>query len=136
MSWSADSRLAEKIRERVANVVLFELQDPRITFPTITRVKLSKDKAHCKVYYTVYGSDADRTKTAHALTDARGFIQREVARVLQTRITPQLSFLYDESVERSLRMEGILKELKKDRGEDESNEEGGSTPDDSDSDGD
>jgi len=136
MGWSADSRLAERIRERVANVILFELQDPRITFPTVTRVKLSKDRAFCKVYYTVYGTEADRTKTRHALTDARGFIQREVARVLHTRVTPQLSFLYDESVEGGLRMQGLLKELKNERGEVESNQEGDPLPDDPEPDGD
>lgn len=136
MGWSAASRLAEKIRERVANVILFELHDPRITLLTVTRVKLTRDKAYCKVYYTVYGSNADRTKTAHALEDACGFIQREVAHMLNTRVTPRLSFVYDQSIEGGLRMHGLLKDLKNEREEAENQKEGGSMPDDSDPDGD
>jgi len=136
MGWSADSRLAERIRERVANVVLFELQDPRITFPTITRVRLSKDRSACKVFFSVLGSEADRTKTTKALEDARGFIQREVAKVLHVRAMPILSFHYDESVEGGLRMEGLLNNLKNERDEAEIKKEGGLAPDDSDPDGD
>ena len=136
MGWSADSRLAEKIRERVANVVLFELQDPRITFPTITRVRLSKDRSACKVFFSVLGTDADRTKTTMALEDARGFVQREVAKVLHIRSMPILSFHYDDSVEGGLRMEGLLNDLKNQRDEAESTEEGGLAPDDPVPDGD
>lgn len=129
MSWSADSRLAERIRARVAHVVLYELQDPRITFPTITRVRLAKDLSTCRVYYSVLGSEADRKKTAHALEDARGFVQRQVAAVLRTRVTPVLKFEYDESIEGGMRMHGLLKQLKNERGEDETEEEGQEDPD-------
>ncbi|MFH0947362.1 MAG: 30S ribosome-binding factor RbfA [Planctomycetota bacterium] len=128
--------MAERIRERVANVVLFELQDPRITFPTVTRVRLAKDRSTCKVFFSVLGSEADRTKTTRALEDARGFIQREVAKVLHIRTVPILSFHYDESVEGGLRMEGLLKNLKNERDEAEIMKEGDLAPDDPVPDGD
>lgn len=117
MSWSADSRLAERIRQRVANCVLFELQDPRISFITITRVRLAKDLSVCTVFYSVFGTAAERSKTEHALRDARGFVQRVVAKVLHTRTTPHLDFEYDHSIEGGLRMGQLLDQLKEERGE-------------------
>jgi ribosome-binding factor A len=115
VGWSADSRLAERIRERVAQVVLFELQDPRIAFTTITRVRLAKDNSTCEVYYSVLGSDGDRSKTRHALNDARGHVQREVGRILRTRTVPRLSFTEDPSIEGQFRLEGLLKGIESER---------------------
>ena len=130
MSWSADSRLAEKIRQRVANCVLFELQDPRIAFVTITRVRLAKDLSRCQVYYSVLGSEADRAKTEHALKDARGFVQRVVAKVLRTRATPHLEFELDPAIEGGFRMGRLLDQLKDERGEDDEQDDPASTGDD------
>jgi len=110
VGWSADSRLAERIRERVAQIVLYELQDPRIAFVTVTRVRLARDQSVCEVFYSVLGSDADRTKTDRALHDARGFIQREVGKILRTRNIPRLSFSYDPAIEGQFRIEGLLRE--------------------------
>ncbi len=116
MSWSAESRLAEKIRARVANVVLFELQDPRIHLVTITRVRLKKDLSVCTVYYSVLGTEGQRSRTAHALRDAAGFVRREVAKVLRTRVTPQIAFQYDDAIEGGFRMSALLKQLEEERG--------------------
>lgn len=116
MSWSADNRLAERIRERVAQIVLFELGDPRIAFTTITRCQVAKDLSHCKVFYSVLGSDADRSKTRHALVEASGFVQREVGKVLRTRTVPHLTFVYDDAVEGNLKMQKLLDELGRERG--------------------
>ncbi len=123
MSWSANSRLAGRIRERVANVVLFELQDPRIKLVTVTRVRLARDLSTCEVFYSVLGSQSERSQTAHALADAAGHVRREVAKVLRTRSTPHLRFVYDESVEGGLKMCGLLDQLKKERGDSETSEE-------------
>ena len=70
--------------------MLYKLKDPRIGFVTITRVDLSRDLKLCKVFYTVYGPEADITKTTHALKDAQGYIQREVGKTLRTRTMPQI----------------------------------------------
>jgi len=117
MAGSKANRLAERIRERVANVVLFELNDPRIGFCTITRVKLAKDLSTCHVFYSVLGTEGDRSKVQHALDAATGFVQREVAKVLHTRVTPRLTFHFDESVEGSIRISALLDKLNQERGE-------------------
>lgn len=131
MGWSEESRLAARIRERVANVVLFELQDPRIEPGrlTITRVRLASDLSTCKVFYSVLGSDADRSKTHHALTAATGHIQREVGKILRTRTIPRFQFEYDEAIAGGIRVTGLLDRLKEERGD--ADEEGEEIPPDS-----
>lgn len=129
MSWSAESRLAEKIRERVANCVLFELQDPRISFITVTRVRLARDMSRCRVFYSVLGTPAERNKTARALKDAAGFVQREVAKILRTRVTPHLEFAYDDAIEGGMRVVSMLDRLKEERGEEPDGEGTGTDAD-------
>jgi ribosome-binding factor A len=110
MGWNAESRVAERIRERVAQVVLFELGDPRIAFTTITRVKLARDFSRCEVFYSVLGTDGDRSKTKHALDEARGYVQREVAKVLRTRTVPHLVFQYDPAIEGAMRVDELIRQ--------------------------
>lgn len=126
MGWNADSRLAERIRERVAQIVLFELQDPRIGFLTVTRVRLARDLSICEVFYSVLGGDGDRSKAKHALTAASGHVQRELGRILRTKTIPRLSFQYDPAIDGQFRLEGLLDGLKKERGEADSTKPGDS----------
>jgi len=117
VGWNADSRLAERIRERVAQIVLFELQDPRIGFLTVTRVRLARDLSICEVFYSVLGGDGDRSKAKHALSSAVGHVQREVGKILRTKTVPRLVFEYDPAIDGQFRLEGILDDLKKERGD-------------------
>ncbi len=130
MGWSEESRLAARIRERVANVVLFELQDPRIEpgRVTVTRVRLAKDLSTCRVFFSVFGSEADRSKVQHALSDAAGYVQREVGKVLRTRTVPRFSFEYDDAIEGGIRVQGLLDRLKEERGESDEDGESPSSP--------
>ncbi len=115
MTHGDNSRLSEKIRERVSQVVLFELGDPRIAFTTITRVKLARDLSTVQVFFSVFGTAGQRSATQHALEDARGHVQREMAKVLHTRSVPHLTFVYDESIEGGLRMGELFKKLESER---------------------
>jgi ribosome-binding factor A len=115
MGWNADSKLAERIRERVAQVVLYELQDPRIAFTTITRVKLARDLSRCEIFYSVLGTEGDKSKTRHALNEARGYVQREVAKVLRTRTVPHMVFEYDPAIDGAMRVEELLKQVESEK---------------------
>ena len=135
MASRTNLRLAEIIRQRAAHVILFELKDPRMGFVTITRAKLAADLATATVYWSVLGGDSEKSKTSHALDHARLFVQRRVAEGLRTRIAPEIVFAYDESVEGSIRMGSILKQLRHDRGDDavgEAAPAGAATPSESD----
>ena len=110
------ARIEARIQERVAYCVEFELKDPRATFITITRVELSDDLSSAKVFYSVYGTEGDKTRTAHMLEDASGFVRKQVARILKMRRIPALRWIYDDSIERTAEMnKAIQQALEKDR---------------------
>ena len=75
---------------------------------TVTGVKLSTDLSVADVRYTVLGGPAERAKAEHRLQSARGFNQRQLARVLSMRRTPTLRFHYDESVEEAARLDRLI----------------------------
>lgn len=117
MSSRVNLRIAEQIRQRAAHVILFELKDPRMGFVTITRVKLAPDFTSCVIFWSVFGSEGDRSKTRHALESSKLYVQRRVAEGLRTRTAPQLSFEYDESVEGAIKMGDLLHKLRDERGD-------------------
>ncbi len=110
------ARLEARIKERAAYAVEFELNDPRSSFITLTRCELARDLASVKIFYSVLGSEADKNKTARMLESAGGFIQRQVGRVLRTRHTPRISWIFDDTIEKIDRMDNLLNEtFKSDR---------------------
>lgn len=109
------ARMESRIRERAAYCLQFELNDPRAGMVTITRVELAQDLQSGKIFYSTLGDESDRNKCKAMLASAAGFIQRQVARVLETRTVPHLSFHFDESLERAANMDRLINEaLKKD----------------------
>lgn len=115
MGWDRNNKLSAIIQEKVAQIVLYRLKDPRMGFVTITRAKLSKDHSQCEIYYSVLGTEGDRSATQHALDDACGHVQSEIGRTLRMRQTPHLRFIFDESIEGAIRVNNLLKELSDER---------------------
>ncbi len=110
------ARVEARIQERVAHCVEFELNDPRATFITITRVEASDDLSSAKIFYSVYGTEGEKSRTAHMLEDATGFVKKQVGRVLKTRRIPALRWVYDDSIELAARMHDTIQEaLERDR---------------------
>jgi len=112
-------RLREEIQRELAAIVEFESRDPvvRESFPTVMEVRLSPDARHAKVYVAA-GADIDRDTLQAALLRDRGFYRSELADRLALRHTPELQFVIDEAVERSIRLGEILREDHGDLGED------------------
>ncbi len=105
-------RLKELIREVSAEVILHELTDPRIGFCTVTRVELVDDLSHCTVFVSVLGGQGDKSKTMHGLADARGLIQRAIAKQMKTRTTPHVKLELDETIEKSFEIFERIKEAR------------------------
>jgi ribosome-binding factor A len=103
-------RVNEAVKEVVSEAV-GELKDPRIGFVTVTGVETSPDLRHARVFVSVLGSEAKRTKTLDGLAAAHGVLQARVARELRLKRTPQLAFEYDPTVERGVRMTQLIDEL-------------------------
>ena len=103
-------RVNEAVREVISEGV-GELKDPRVGFVTITGVETSADLRHATVFVSVLGSEAKRQKTLDGLTAAHGVLQARLARELRLKRTPQLTFEYDPTVERGVRMTQLIDEL-------------------------
>ena len=103
-------RVNASVRQ-VLSEALPELKDPRIGFVTVTGVDTSPDLHHATVYVSVLGSEKQRDKTLAGLAAAHGVLQSAVARELKLKWTPQLTFEYDPSVERGVRMTKLIDDL-------------------------
>ena len=106
-------RVNESVKE-VLGVALPELKDPRIGFVTITGVETSSDLRHATVFVSVLGGEKAREKSLQGLAAAHATLQSRLARELRMKRTPQLTFEYDPTVERGVRMTKLIDELTRD----------------------
>jgi translation initiation factor IF-2 len=104
-------RVDEAMRAVLSEAISKDLQDPRVGFVTVTGVKTSPDLRHARVYVSVLGDDAERAASLDGLQAAQGFLQARVAQSLRLKHTPALSFGYDESVDRGMRISELLEEV-------------------------
>lgn len=109
------ARIEQQIKERLANILIHEISDPRMGFVTISRAEVDKEMHRCIVFWSVLGDDKTRKLTEDALRNATGFMRREVAAVLNTRTVPKLEFRHDESVEGARKMRDLLDGLREER---------------------
>jgi ribosome-binding factor A len=103
-------RVNEAVREVLSGRLAEGLKDPRIGFVTVTAVETSPDLRHARVFVSVLGDDADRDRTLAGLTSSHGLLQAEIARELRMKRTPTLEFVYDESIDRGMRISRLLDE--------------------------
>jgi ribosome-binding factor A len=103
-------RVNESVRAVIAEAV-GELKDPRIGLVTVTAVHVTPDLSEARVFVSVLGNERKRRATLAGLESARGVLQGRINRELSLRKTPTLSFAYDASVERGVRMSALIDEL-------------------------
>jgi ribosome-binding factor A len=103
-------RVAEAIREVVSSAILFELKDPRVQGVTVLRAEVTGDLRHAKIFVSLMGDAKQQKLTIYGLNHARGFIQSKVADRLQTRWTPVIQFVVDESVKKSIEISRLIEQ--------------------------
>jgi ribosome-binding factor A len=103
-------RVNESVRQVISETV-GDLKDPRIGFVTITGVETSPDLRHAKVFVSVLGSAKKREATISGLNSSHGVLQAALATELRMKRTPQLTFEYDPTVERGVRLSALIDEL-------------------------
>jgi ribosome-binding factor A len=103
-------RVNEALRE-VLSEGIGTLKDPRIGFVTVTGVEASPDLRYARVYVSVLGSETKRRETLDGLQSSHGVLQSRVNRELRLKRTPQLTFEYDQTVERGVRLSRLIDEL-------------------------
>ena len=101
-------RVNEALREVIASAIAGDLEDPRIGFVTVTSVETSPDLRSARVFVTVRGDEKERERTLAALASSHGILQGAINREMRLKRTPTLSFRYDETPERGLRLSRLL----------------------------
>lgn len=107
-SYSRTLRIADQIQRELADLIRNELKDRRVGMITLTDVEVSQDYAHAKIFYTTLGSKEDNFLTDKGLEHATGFLRSQLSHRLRLRVVPQLHFIYDESVERGIRLSQLI----------------------------
>ncbi len=101
-------RVDEAIRQVIGDVVASELKDPRVGFVTVTDVSTSADLRHARVFVSVLGTPEERAASLDGLQSAHGYLQGRIAAELRLKRTPELSFRYDETTDRAMRVGSLL----------------------------
>jgi len=104
-------KAAEAIREVVGMAILADLKDPRIHDVTVTHVEVSPDMRQAKVYVSVMGNEQAQRLCLHGLQSAAGFLQQKVAKRIDTRYTPRITFELDMGVKKSIAIAKLLEDV-------------------------
>jgi len=106
------TRINDEIARVVANVIRQELSDPRIgTVVSVVKTETTNDLKFCKVFVSIIGDNEEQNKTLEALTRASGFIRKRVADTINLRQTPEVKFLYDDSIEHGMKMRKLIESV-------------------------
>lgn len=115
--FSRTARLGEQIQRELAQMIQFNMKDPRLGIVTINQVKVARDLGFADIYFTVMGATGETDEqiqkhTESLLNDASGYLRSELARILTTRVTPQLRFHYDDTLDRGHHLTGLIKQAR------------------------
>ena len=111
MSSQRTQRVGDLLRKEISEIIRLRMKDPRLGFVTITSVEVSQDLRHAKVYVTSPRSHEELASSVDLLAGAAGFIRSELFKRVTLRFIPELAFKADSSIEHSVRISQILKEL-------------------------
>lgn len=103
--FARSQRVAEQIQRELADLLQFEVKDPRVSMVTVTEVEVTGDLAHAKVYYSAVENSPDLQK---GLEKSAGFLRSQLSQRMLLRSVPQLHFVYDASIERGMRLSRII----------------------------
>lgn len=104
-------KVAETIHETISAILSRGLNDPRIGFVTIISVDVTVDLRLAKVFFTVIGDEPAKKNSEAGLNSAKGYIRRELGKVLSLRFVPDIAFVYDHSQDYGQRIDTIFREI-------------------------
>jgi len=110
------NRLNSLLREVISEVISKDIRNPNISqFTSVTSVDITSDLKHAKVFISIIGKDEEKTKTIKALNQAAGFISVQASKKIVIRYFPNLTFELDTSVDKHMKIEKILMDIKKEK---------------------
>jgi len=102
-------RVADQIQRDLAEIIAYELKDPRVGMVTLTEVQITPDYAHAKVFFTMLKDAKEAIKnTSDGLSAAAGFIRGQLGKRLHIHTLPQLHFVHDTSTSRGMEMSLLI----------------------------
>ena len=103
-------RLGNMLHREISNILMTEVKDKDLNFVTITKVDLSSDLSYAKVYFTTLNEDKE--KVIKDINNAKGFIRSLLMKKkIEMRIIPELTFVYDESIDYGNKIESIIEKI-------------------------
>ena len=106
-------RTADTLKEEIAQIVGYELEDPRLTMVTVTDVRLSSDKRAARVYVTVAGDEKEHEAALAALKHAAPYVRKQLGLSLNLPRTPEIHFVRDRVEEEGERVDQLLQEIER-----------------------
>ena len=113
MSQLRIEKIKELMKQEISKIILQELKDPRIGFVTVTQVEVTRDLSQAKVYVSLMGSEEQIKACWEGLNSSLGFIRREVGHRIRLRITPELFFVIDKSLDYSDHIQKLLLQIQR-----------------------
>lgn len=104
------NKLNKLLKEEISDIIK-KLNDPRIGFVSITDVETSADLRHAKVFTSILGDETEKKESINGLNSAAGFIKHELMQRIRIRYMPNLTFLYDNSIERGTKILSLINKI-------------------------
>ena len=104
-------RMQDFLREEISLIIQQEIKDPGLGFITVIDVRMTEDLKYAKVYYSVFGSEEEKERTAQALKRATSYIKHLLGDKVRMKYMPDITFVYDTDQEKAARIDAILKQV-------------------------
>ena len=112
MDYNRSDRVGDLLLELVSQLLMREVNDPRIGPVTLTGVEVSNDLRYARIYFRLLTGKEEKAEVLSGLKSATGFIRTRIAKQLKLRLVPTLEFIYDETQDRAQRIDDLLKRAK------------------------
>lgn len=104
-----NTRINEEVRRELSNLIMFEIKDPRIKpMTSVTSVEVAPDLKTAKAYISVLGDEKEQEDTLKGLKSAEGYIRKHLAKTVNLRNTPEITFIKDQSIEYAMHMNELI----------------------------
>jgi len=114
-----NTRINEEVLHELCDIIRGEIKDPRINeFTSVVSVEVAPDLKTCKAYISVLGDETSQKSTLEGLNSARGYIKNQLAKRINLRNTPEITFIIDQSIEYGVRMSHLIDEVNANNHED------------------
>ena len=105
-------RINDEIKKEVSTILRGELKDPRVgVITSVLKVDTANDLKYCKIFVSILGDDEKKEEVMQVLNRASGFVRSLIAKRINLRVTPEIKFILDDSLEYSFKIDKIIREI-------------------------